>query len=448
MNDDPDILAIADRLCHGNMSPEERDALAEELREKPERVHALQRQMWMHHVLTAESQTDYQSLAAKVEHLISGDRHSAVLRLDRAVRTDIIRRRRRQRIRLVVAFAAAAVLIGAVTTASWMSPNQDPQGTGQSLAVDWRDSEGRPLSGPVLSQSGSTIIAGSDGSRLLLGPQTRINIQNNHHIQLLSGVVDAEITPRSAINRMVFVIADNQVTVVGTRLRLLRGGAFSQVSVSEGKVTVTSPFIEEQELNAGEEYSSVDEAVSSVAAARTGEQPQWRLPIKGPFEAEQVFSNDGPQPSVWSDPGVILEWEPTGMKVTHQKNQERALTWFTLPPVDAADFRIAFDVKIHHQGPQGGIRIGSNGTPQQLPGYPERQVKRFTNLNLRHIQRYEMQFRTVAVMEGVGVLAEGCLVHNGNVLMRTWTLNPDTTFAIIGRNCSYSIGNIRYGPLN
>lgn len=447
-DDEPiDLVQMADLLCRGELDHAAQETLAEKIRDNPSDIQELRQQVWVDNILRADSQVNASPLEAKIARVIKGERHSAVLQLDLVVRRDIRNRRRRRQLRLWAVASAAAVLLAALATGAWIISSNDPTDMAQSMPITWHDELGERLLGLVENSVGSRTIVGSDGSRLLLGGRTRISIHGGQRVGLIAGKITCDIAPRSEDKRLVFDLDTHEVTVIGTRLHLERRGSFRQVAIDEGTVTIQGPEGKLQTMSAGESFSAIEPPIAAIAHKRSAETPAWRLPFAVSSEPAEGFAVSGPQPGVWIEPGIETAWHNGVMTLTHPKEAARATTWFALPPPNTADFRVSFDIQMHSQDTGGSIRIGTNSLSRDIPGYPSSVFKKLSVMEIGGINRYELQFRTIGVIEGVGVIAESCLILEGKPIMRHWLVNPDQIFGISGHRCSYSISNIRYGPL-
>jgi ferric-dicitrate binding protein FerR (iron transport regulator) len=101
------------------------------------------------------------------------------------------------------------------------------------------------VSGDALETTGKTglaIVEFADGSRLVLGADTAldsIKIAEGKRISLKQGVIAAQISKQPAGESLIFLTANAEARVVGTRLTLSATAASTRLEVREGKVRVT-----------------------------------------------------------------------------------------------------------------------------------------------------------------------------------------------------------------
>src|SRR6185503_9479207 len=101
------------------------------------------------------------------------------------------------------------------------------------------------VSGDALETSGKTgqaVVEFPDGTRLVLGADTvvdSIRIAEGKRVSLKQGVLAAQISKQPAGEPMMFLTANAEARVVGTRLTLSATAASTRLEVREGKVKVT-----------------------------------------------------------------------------------------------------------------------------------------------------------------------------------------------------------------
>ncbi len=110
--------------------------------------------------------------------------------------------------------------------------------------------DGRQISTATLI-SGDTVRSGTSGTRIeLLDEATVVSCAANTTVRLaadvherriavLSGRVDANVTPQRADRPLIFSTAEAQVTVVGTQLSVVAGAGTTAVAVQHGAVRVS-----------------------------------------------------------------------------------------------------------------------------------------------------------------------------------------------------------------
>jgi ferric-dicitrate binding protein FerR (iron transport regulator) len=91
-------------------------------------------------------------------------------------------------------------------------------------------------------KTGQAVVEFSDGSRLVLGADTLIDsirIAEGKRVALKQGVLAAQISKQPAGEPMIFLTANAEARVVGTRLTLSATAASTRLEVREGRVKAT-----------------------------------------------------------------------------------------------------------------------------------------------------------------------------------------------------------------
>lgn len=206
--------------------------------------------------LLGQAFTTDAAVERSVRERLAGERSgSAVLQ---AVRRSITGRNRRPRRARAMSWwpqvAAAAVLVVAIGGAVLFSghlarPTAECRiessvaltvgsGAGQRTITDG----GELFAGERLTVPGKAVLVWADGSRVILGPETQVDLtrpSTGPGCRLLVGVATAEIVPQRPGLPFAIATPESRIDVLGTRFRVVAGQRSTRVDLHEGAVRLT-----------------------------------------------------------------------------------------------------------------------------------------------------------------------------------------------------------------
>jgi hypothetical protein len=206
--------------------------------------------------LLGQAFTTDAAVERSVRERLAGERSgSAVLQ---AVRRSITGRNRRSRRARVMSWwpqvAAAAVLVVAIggavlfsghlaqSTAECRIESSVALTVGSGTGLRTIMNGGALFAGERLTVPGKAVLVWADGSRVILGPETQVELtrpSSGPGCRLLVGAATAEIAPQRPGLPFAIATPESRIDVLGTRFRVVAGVRSTRVDLHEGAVRLT-----------------------------------------------------------------------------------------------------------------------------------------------------------------------------------------------------------------
>ena len=167
--------------------------------------------------------------------------------------------------------------------------------SGSTKGYIFRDRDRYPLSDNSGISDGDIVQSGTGlqfhynsdpGTKITLAPDTKIRLAFENgakRLVLLSGKIEAEVSPQAPGQAMILTTVHAEVKVVGTRFTLQEDPSFTKVEVQEGKVRMTRRLdgaavdVPVGHAASADSAISTPMAVSSIDAIEQGLIARWRL---------------------------------------------------------------------------------------------------------------------------------------------------------------------------
>jgi ferric-dicitrate binding protein FerR (iron transport regulator) len=288
---------LIDGWLDGALPPHELDELNQALRAEPEATLRAQEQL---------------RTIARLEVLLAPPRDCAELVARTLVARDNGRRasRRSARLRFWLVAVAAVLMLGCI----WLFAGRMPTAELLQGRLAGISTGGRIRAGETVDAEESALLRLPDGSRLRLSSGARLTLVSldtgAQRMRLDTGTVDAEVEHQLPGAQLSLATSDMDVTVIGTRFSLEKGGDASVLAVRDGRVRCQVGTTV-REVGAGGRIRASGDAMSPLAFRQGDPIPQLLagVPAVAPGASPSCLAG-----GFWKNtPGmdaVTWEWPP------------------------------------------------------------------------------------------------------------------------------------------